>query len=271
MPCYQSNTLPAGVTTAGRTGYRTEAECNQACKEGACCEGTVCTVKPQCQCQGAGKTFIGVGTVCTPNPCLCCNANGTPKSGSNCQQCWCFCGEGAAAYPRFINVSLSGTYKMVRPIFTTVQDGVQETGKEFRDKSFSCSITLSTISTASRENCPGWMYGTNVTLLPFGSGGAEGYVLIESPTYSSPTLAQFDVYIWMRDFSEGTSYGDWKTESWYIALSQEPIMSAGIQTSGTCFSDIATSFTAFTDRYFSFLGSDVRVNTISGSIAGVQA
>jgi hypothetical protein len=51
--------------------FRTEAECNQACQEGACCEGTVCSVKPQCQCQGAGKVFQGVGTVCTPNPCLC--------------------------------------------------------------------------------------------------------------------------------------------------------------------------------------------------------
>jgi hypothetical protein len=69
MPCYQSTTLPSGVTATGRTGYRTEAECNQACKEGACCEGTTCSVKPQCQCQGAGKTFKGVGTTCTPNPC----------------------------------------------------------------------------------------------------------------------------------------------------------------------------------------------------------
>jgi len=69
MPCYQSTTLPGGVTTTGRTGYRTEAECNQACQEGACCEGTSCSVKPQCQCQGADKTFKGVGTTCLTNPC----------------------------------------------------------------------------------------------------------------------------------------------------------------------------------------------------------
>jgi hypothetical protein len=73
MPCYQPSSLPSGVTTTGRTSYRTEAECNQACKEGACCEGTTCAVKPQCQCQGAGKVFKGVGTVCTPNPCGCCS------------------------------------------------------------------------------------------------------------------------------------------------------------------------------------------------------
>jgi hypothetical protein len=69
MPCYQSTNLPSGFTTAGRTGYATEADCLQACKEGACCEGTTCTVKPQCQCQGTGKTFKGVGTTCSPNPC----------------------------------------------------------------------------------------------------------------------------------------------------------------------------------------------------------
>lgn len=73
MPCYQPTNFPPGFTTTGRTSYTTEAECNQACKEGACCgvDGTVCTVRPQCQCQGAGQVFKGVGTVCTPNPCTC--------------------------------------------------------------------------------------------------------------------------------------------------------------------------------------------------------
>lgn len=51
MPCYQSTNLPSGVTTTGRTSYTTEADCLNACQEGACCEGTTCTVKPQCQCQ----------------------------------------------------------------------------------------------------------------------------------------------------------------------------------------------------------------------------
>ena len=74
MPCYQPSNLPSNFTTTGRQSYKTEAECNQACKEGACCEGTTCTVKPQCQCQGTGKTFQGVGTVCSPNPCCSCQA-----------------------------------------------------------------------------------------------------------------------------------------------------------------------------------------------------
>jgi hypothetical protein len=69
MPCYQPSSLPSGVTTTGRTGYKTEADCLQACKEGACCEGTTCTIRPQCQCQGTGQTFKGVGTVCTAGTC----------------------------------------------------------------------------------------------------------------------------------------------------------------------------------------------------------
>jgi len=78
MPCYQPSNLPPSVTTTGRTSYRTEAECNQACKEGACCEGTTCTVKPQCQCQGAGQVFKGVGTTCTSGLCEC-KCEGSPS------------------------------------------------------------------------------------------------------------------------------------------------------------------------------------------------
>ena len=71
MPCRQSSTHNGtpGSGKPGGGGYATEAECLQACKEGACCEGTTCSVKPQCQCQGTGKTFKGVGAVCEPNPC----------------------------------------------------------------------------------------------------------------------------------------------------------------------------------------------------------
>jgi hypothetical protein len=46
-----------------------ELTCCEDEAEGACCEGTTCSVKPACQCQGAGQVFKGVGTVCTPNPC----------------------------------------------------------------------------------------------------------------------------------------------------------------------------------------------------------
>jgi hypothetical protein len=62
MPCRKVSTYNGVGASSG--SYKTEAECLQACREGACCEGTSCSVKPQCQCQGTGKTFKGVGTVC---------------------------------------------------------------------------------------------------------------------------------------------------------------------------------------------------------------
>lgn len=81
MPCYQTSSLPSGTSTAGRTAYQTEAACLEACKEGACCEGTTCTVKPACQCQGAGKTFKGVGTTCSSGVCdPCCQGALQPTS-----------------------------------------------------------------------------------------------------------------------------------------------------------------------------------------------
>lgn len=74
MPCSQLNSAPS----PGAVSYATEADCLQACKEGACCESNgTCNVRPQCQCQGAGQTFKGVGTVCSPNPC-CRDSTGTP-------------------------------------------------------------------------------------------------------------------------------------------------------------------------------------------------
>ena len=55
-----------------------------ACKEGACCESNgTCNVRPQCQCQGEGQTFEGVGTTCSPNPCdpcaINCGGAGAPR------------------------------------------------------------------------------------------------------------------------------------------------------------------------------------------------
>ncbi len=44
---------------------------------GACCEvgaagsSPTCSIKPACDCEGTGQTFKGVGTVCSPNPCIC--------------------------------------------------------------------------------------------------------------------------------------------------------------------------------------------------------
>jgi hypothetical protein len=63
MPCYQSTSLPSGVTTTGRTSYATQADCLQACQEGACCEGTSCSVKPQCQCKCRSNSCCGPDTM----------------------------------------------------------------------------------------------------------------------------------------------------------------------------------------------------------------
>jgi hypothetical protein len=158
---------------------------------------------------------------------------------------------------------------MDRPVLEPVPDGFVEVGREFKEKALSASVTLSVDSTPSRSNCPLWRYGSGDAILPIGTGGAEGYIYIYAPTFSSATSANFSVRVVLQDFSEGTGYQDWKTSGAYIATNQEPITSAGIQTSGTCFSDILKSFTGFTDIYFHPV--DVRVLTLNGSITGVQA
>lgn len=76
MTCFQNTS--ATPAPPGAATYQTQAACLEACKEGACCEtangATACTVKPQCQCQGTGKVFKGVGTTCADNPCEPCKA-----------------------------------------------------------------------------------------------------------------------------------------------------------------------------------------------------
>lgn len=77
VPTY--NGAPGSGNPAGG-GYATEADCLNACKEGACCEGATCSVKAKCQCRGTGQKFQGLGTTCDPNPCLC----PTPDTGGVC-------------------------------------------------------------------------------------------------------------------------------------------------------------------------------------------
>lgn len=64
MPCRPVATY-SGKTGSGKPGggggYATEADCLNACKEGACCEGTTCSVKPQCQC------VCTTGSCCGPD------------------------------------------------------------------------------------------------------------------------------------------------------------------------------------------------------------
>jgi len=68
MPCRQSPTFAGdvGIGKPDGTGFDTQAECNEKCAEGACCEGTVCSIKPACGCCGE---FKGSGTTCEGGPC----------------------------------------------------------------------------------------------------------------------------------------------------------------------------------------------------------
>jgi hypothetical protein len=182
MPCYQSTNLPSGVTTTGRTSYRTEADCLNACKEGACCEGTTCSVKPQCQCQGAGKVFKGVGTVCASQYGACCEDTsggpscsiknscecvgvgksfkgiGTTCTGS-CSQClggasncFCYCTSQGGKVPRFINarVQFTATGPAGSGCDLTVDQNVTLT--------FASSSYLDGPSGGSSLNCYYWLF-----------------------------------------------------------------------------------------------------------------
>lgn len=93
MPCQQiTNTgISYNPPLSSRSGpFASESECLEACQEGACCNGTTCSVKPQCQCNAAaGEVFKGVGTVCSPNPCIgrCCDVSGNCVDGITESQC----------------------------------------------------------------------------------------------------------------------------------------------------------------------------------------
>ena len=67
-----TTTTGSGTTTTGSGTTTTVGE------SGACCDGEDCHISPsQDDCEGSsGRTFQGVGTVCTPNPC------GTTITGS---------------------------------------------------------------------------------------------------------------------------------------------------------------------------------------------
>ena len=81
-----------------------------ACCGGACCDGIICSITKEVECQGTGKVFKGVGTTCSPNPCPCCNTDGTPNSGGGCGLCYCYCTSNGGTVPRFVNVTLSWTW-----------------------------------------------------------------------------------------------------------------------------------------------------------------
>lgn len=74
---------PEGFYVEGEARYSTEADCLDACAEGACCETDgSCNIKPQCECDTEnGAVFAGVGGTCAAcAPCGCEGLEGWPET-----------------------------------------------------------------------------------------------------------------------------------------------------------------------------------------------
>ena len=70
MGCYQFKSGTAAAASFGVSGeaasltrHRTEADCLNACKEGACCEGGNCTIRPKCRCKCMSNSCCGPDTM----------------------------------------------------------------------------------------------------------------------------------------------------------------------------------------------------------------
>ncbi|MFH2049079.1 MAG: sialidase family protein [bacterium] len=83
---YIDDPIPGGVIMNEGTWAQADVKWFRlACAEnfnvepptGACCDQAgICTIIDQATCEGAGNTYQGDGTTCTPNPCTCCNHDG---------------------------------------------------------------------------------------------------------------------------------------------------------------------------------------------------
>jgi len=205
MPCYQSTNFPPGFSSTGRTSYATEADCLAACKEGACCEGTTCSVQPQCQCQGTGKVFKGVGTVCTPNPCLLCRPDGLPVNGNGPLKCYCYCTAQGGKVPRFINVSVR-----------FVVSGAQNAQCNF-DSTYNVTLTRTSDSIFDGVNqsgiiyCPSWAFQSqdiNVTataILNLAQNLEEMIFFASSPPFCNTSTPLFGLQYTTWGFSISSS------------------------------------------------------------------
>lgn len=268
MPCYQSTNLPGGFSTTGRTSYKTEAECLQACQEGACCEGTTCSVKPACQCVPAGvccgpdvatvagvsksvcrnesqsectqrggtwvvggacrgsdelnftagpycdtltggapnKVFKGVGTTCTPNPCV------TP-----CIPC---CESGLS--PSYINVTLATSVTGVVCRQTTATT----TAGPYPDYTASKTVTLSKALVPENNPfaaCYRWTFAEDYD----SQWAQQGY-----PQRSDPIATYITIMI-AKDCS-GAACAMWWSVSQSVTLSGLDLGRVGLSNGSTC-------------------------------------
>lgn len=204
MPCYQPTT---GVSSPPRTGksYATEAECLDACREGACCEGATCSVMPQCQCQGTGKTFQGVGTTCSPNPCLyCCPSGSLPSSIT-------FTISGfTTSRGRFLNWNPNRTYSLSSPeIFfgSSGEPGVARSRSCLCYSSYDYSlgydvyggaINAATCSSYRVIGSPGWTLKHSIAIGSAGGvAGSDGCVYGDTVSGGKVFIA-----VWLQDRTE---------------------------------------------------------------------
>lgn len=196
--------------------FATEAECLAACKEGACCEGTTCTVKPACQCQGAGKTFKGVGTTCAGISGACCEdgpagspptcsiktscecvGNGktfkgvgsTCADGTCCKTCTTSC-QSPMCIPRYVVVSFSATtQEYVAYIFNqmcrvpALTFGGSATLSGYYNTEYPCGRYI-----ASFEGSAASLFNGSAVYVQAGPGGIDGYVRVRKKAeYGSTT------------------------------------------------------------------------------------
>ena len=85
--------------------------------DGACCNGTTCTVKPQCQCDAAaGEVFKGVGTVCEEGRCDPCFRFCQPSNTTPPETIYFTISNYTATWPFLAIGSLNGTYALSRDL-----------------------------------------------------------------------------------------------------------------------------------------------------------
>ena len=243
MPCYQSTNLPSGFLTTGRTSYKTEAECNQACQEGACCEGTTCSVKPACRCQGTGKVFKGVGTTCQ-NTCRQCLVRSV---------CYCYCTENGGTVPEYINVRIQAQFDYTTPLAS---------------KAYNRSITLARTTSSYEDGlelsgaqyCYSYGYeeraANNTSLIRAG----VNFILLSNFEYMS-----FSAEIW------DTLGGGFRFGLIRASTGGEQSLSKTTNSSGVCYSrHIGATATSSTIADTSGQGGPVGTTTCTATIMGYQ-
>jgi hypothetical protein len=174
LPCFKpANALGLPIQSRSSGPFATEADCLNACKEGACCEGTTCTVKPQCQCVPSGvccgPDTVDVSGTSAPrcrseSESQCIQRGGTWVVGGNCVRSEKSGAEGAWC------ASLTGTpskvFKGVGTVCTPNPCGCCGNGETIAGKT--ATVYVSTESMPVLRWCPQVVGGTTFLQCPDG-------------------------------------------------------------------------------------------------------